>query len=759
MEEASPSLPVDATPAAEAPASPSSRPLTPHEELQLQQLLQLRFWHEKLSASADATPPSATPADPSADLPARWELTRGLTLHAWQRECVDRWFEADRRGVLKVVTGAGKTVLAMAIAERLQQGDCPGLRVAVIVPTVVLLSQWLDELREKSNLPPTAIGVIGGGRNDAFSDEVRVLVCVLNSAARKLAAEVERAGVGDRLLLVVDECHRAGAAEMRHIFKTRRAFSLGLSATPERDDAAASDPEGEEAPSDEDAAPLAFEDSVVGQALGPVIFELSYADAIRRDILPPFKIVHYGLSLTPRERERYDRISREIKDIRSELERGTRRGLALIRWCRSSAGAGNPRAQRLLSLTGERKRTLFRMEQRGEAVSKLLHDLFERQPDGKAILFHESIDEVMSIFSRLQQAGLPVVAEHSQFSEAVRAESLRLFRNGTARIIVSARSLIEGFNVPSADVGIVVAASSSVRQRVQTLGRLLRRSRRSDGTEKEATLYVLYAAGTVDELIYEKVDWEHFTGAKVNEYFTWAAVGSSVPEHHPDPPRVPTPSEAEVDTTALQPGDVYPGDSDQGRLYTIDSQGTIRDEDARLLLPHPQLQAILAAHCHKAGRFRVTPANRLVIKLEKTAEGWRSVFLGRLDTVPEVVATGSDAGEPDRSYSPGDSYPLARVNGTTFSILQRDKRLIAEKTRGEVRFVVPAEELPEAAKAAALRALQLRLTAAYSRGHRINKITVTPEGHVVYVFNNQAFFVGMAPEGAAGFRFQDAFKA
>jgi hypothetical protein len=46
----------------------------------------------------------------------------------------------------------------------------------------------------------------------------------------------------------------------------------------------------------------------------------------------------------------------------------------------------------------------------------------------------------------------------------MRAEALQLFREGTAQIIVSARSLIEGFNVPSADLGIVVAASSSVKE-------------------------------------------------------------------------------------------------------------------------------------------------------------------------------------------------------------------------------------------------------------------------------------------------------
>jgi superfamily II DNA or RNA helicase len=121
------------------------------------------------------------------------------------------------------------------------------------------------------------------------------------------------------------------------------------------------------------------------------------------------------------------------------------------------------------------------MTERTKATVKILSEAFAANPTTKAILFHESIEQIMALFESLRAEGFPVVAEHSAFPDSMRAESLRLFRHGAARIIVSARSLIEGFNVPSADLGIVVAASSSVRQRVQTLGRLLRKSRTSDG--------------------------------------------------------------------------------------------------------------------------------------------------------------------------------------------------------------------------------------------------------------------------------------
>jgi superfamily II DNA or RNA helicase len=721
--------------------------LTPSERLELQQLLQINFWTKRAdSGGSNAQDPSAS----RQELPEKWTLTHGITLHPWQQECVDAWFNAGRRGVLKVVTGAGKTILALAIVERLQQVAARDLRVAIIVPTVVLLEQWREEILARSNLPPNAIGLLGAGSDDKFDPDKRVLVCVLNSAARKLPELIRRSGIGSSLLLVVDECHRAGAAEMRRVLTTERAYSLGLSATPERE----MDVSSEDEPSEKEGfAPIAFDESVLGRELGPVIFQLTYADAIRVGVLPPFRIIHYGLTLRPAESAGYERVSREITALRQDLERPGRRGLGLIRWARSKAATNNPSAARLLSLTAQRKRLLFRMSERTAATVKILRDSFAENPASRAILFHESIEEVMTLFEVLRAERFPVVAEHSDFPDSMRAESLRLFREGTAQVIVSARSLIEGFNVPSADLGIVVAASSSVRQRVQTLGRLLRKSIARDGTEKHASLYVLYAADTVDELIYEKANWEDFVGAERNAYFLWPDVEHTNPMEVAAPPRKPLLSEEAIDANNLAIGDSYPGNTDEGREYSRDSQGTIRTTDGLLVEPHAELAGILKASHKVAGRFRVTPVRRHVIELEKTGDGWRGMYLGTLTSPLRSVQP--EEGHPEnQNWQPGDEYPLARVSGKTFSVLQRDPRLIAKKERGQARFVVPAARISDPNKQRMLTDVQKFLARAYQKGHRISKITVTKEGHILYVFDNRAIFVGSAPEDADGFLFE-----
>jgi superfamily II DNA or RNA helicase len=733
--------------------------LTPKEELEFQQFQQIDFWRNRTEASSLGVPSSQSSGiadDEVVAAPKSWELTRDLILHDWQSRCVDNWFAADKRGVIKVVTGAGKTILALAIIERLQQAIMPDLCVAIVVPTVVLLDQWRSEILKRSNLPPAYIGFIGAGRSDSFEAGARIIIAVLNSASKKLAQDVRRSGVSNRLLLIVDECHRAGAQEMRRVFETDRAFSLGLSATPERETDISEEAEDDGSETADPDVVLPFVSTVIGQELGNVVFELNYADAIQQGVLPPFRIIHYGLPLSEQESQQYQRISREISDLQGDLQTRNRRGLRLIRWCKSQALTGNRKAGRYISLLGDRKRLLYRIDSRSAAVAQILQQHLAQHPEANAILFHESIEEVMRLFANLRELGFEVVAEHSGFPDWMRAKSIHLFREGIARVIVSARSLIEGFNVPAADIGIVVAASASVRQRIQTLGRLLRKNPLNDENEKNAKLFVLYARDTVDEFIYEKANWDLFVGAERNEYYRWDPVEGSPPILTDEPPRRPPLSEDEVPTTGLHPGGEYVGDLGQGASFTLDTQGNIRDESGSPIQPHAELRALLAHWRRRAGRFRVTPKRLLVFALEKDALGaWGGLYLGQL-TSPPKSSSGTDPIVSGSGHtSVGGLYPLAKARGESFHVLQRDRRLIARKEGRRIRFVLPLEQISDPDKRAATEQIQRALNDAHMKGHRVTRITVTLNGDVVYVFGNQAYLLGQAPEGAKGFQLED----
>lgn len=631
------------------------------------------YWTSKQDLGAEE--PEFLPVCGESGIPEKWALTQGIELRDWQIECAERWFQAGSRGVVKVVTGAGKTVFAIALVEKLQNTREPDLRVAVVVPTVVLMEQWRSSILKSSNFPASAVGCLGGGSQDSLTGDVRILIAVINSASSKLP------GMGRDLtaplFLIVDECHRAGADQMSRIFETPRKFSLGLSATPERDQA-----DDDEDPSDSDPADVrqaAFDETLLGRELGPIIYELDYQAAIEKGILARFILKHYGLPLVPEERLRYERLSREISELRKSLQSQVRGrpmdGGMLVGWARRVASRGGSamaeQASQYVRATGQRKLLLYHAKARAAAVSRLVKEA--ATVGSRIILFHESIAEVMQLFIRLSREGHSVVVEHSKLSDSIRQESIRLFRDGHAQVLVSARSLIEGFDAPAADVGIVVASSSSVRQRVQTLGRILRRKPGEE--DRTAILHVLYMAETTDEMIYEKEDWEQFTGAERNQYSTWDPfLDDSEVVAKDSPPRRPKPREQDIELELLSQGDDYPG-AYEGMEFTADSQGNIRDS-AGALVANPQgIPKILSELRGSYGRFRVTEKRRAI--LIPAGEG-KLFFGGVLPAAFEVNSTDAADGDPSGEFVTLDVR--MKANGPRFSMKVSSGEQFAKRT-------------------------------------------------------------------------------
>jgi superfamily II DNA or RNA helicase len=293
---------------------------------------------------------------------------------------------------------------------------------------------------------------------------------------------------------------------------------------------------------------------------------MTFADAIREGVLPPFEVHHFGLALNGDEARQYAALSRSITDMRRELvaaspaARRAGGGERLLSWARrassrSSRVAGL--AARYVNDTRRRKLLLYRAQSRKDATLALVQSALRSRADARVILFHESIDEVIALFELLVRGGIPAVMEHSELPAELRETTLELFRAGTAQVVVSARSLIEGFNVPEADLGIIVASSSSPRQRIQSIGRVLRRYRDASGEQKTSRICVLYIRDTVDETIYEREDWGKLIGLDRNRYFAWDPPAEPVEQDAP--PRAAIPSENGIEVDALEVGDVYPG--------------------------------------------------------------------------------------------------------------------------------------------------------------------------------------------------------
>ena len=421
--------------------------------------------------------------------------TTEFELFPWQREAVCSWLQGDGgipyRGTLEIFTGGGKTLIALECLAKTSE-QVPGLKCAIIVPTEALVEQWTANIARFTDIRRDEVGVLGAGSSDDFNSN-RILVCVVNTASKRLP---KLAGEADSLMLIVDECHRAGAPTFSRVLKTPARFRLGLSATPEREEL------------DENGEPLEYDAQVLGKELGGVVFRFSLREARRQNWLPRYEIHHHGILLTETERRKYEEASRRIDDLADRL---TQFGISPEEARRASSreGPAGRLAQAYVAATSKRKDLLYRASDRTRVAARLVREALARKESARILLFHERVDEAAALYERLREsaADVPVRLEHSRLPDSERRRALRDFKDGIAAVLVSVKSLIEGIDVPDADVGVSVASSSSVRQRVQSLGRVLRRTFDETQPRKEAEMHILYVTDTVDEAIYGKEDW------------------------------------------------------------------------------------------------------------------------------------------------------------------------------------------------------------------------------------------------------------
>lgn len=408
-------------------------------------------------------------------------------LFPWQQECLERWEHAERHGIISVVTGAGKTFFALNAAKQMLVRDPDSLHVRIVVPTISLAYQWRSAILETMG---------NNARIGFFFGEVRSsvslpwMIYVINSARYALSRHVledmeNRTGV----LLIADECHRYGSKENRKIFdfmKDRKFrpelyFSIGLSATPE----------------------CRHLEDVLIPALGSVIYTYTLGRAVREKTISEFSVSQIRVSFNAEEQLQYMRLTRLIivmmRNLRKKYPEWSRLSQAAlfqrIREAAAKEGKQSPE-QKLLDLTDQRRILCFLAEARASCVVDLVRNLPE---DGRILVFCEMIEQANLLTALFREEGILKVGRcHSGMTAKARKTTLERYRDHEIRILVCCTALDEGLDVPDTAYGIVVSCSSVSRQRIQRLGRILRKSE----NKHLAGLYYLYLDRTVEDPVY-----------------------------------------------------------------------------------------------------------------------------------------------------------------------------------------------------------------------------------------------------------------
>src|SRR5262249_55279993 len=123
------------------------------------------------------------------------------------------------------------------------------------------------------------------------------------------------------------------------------------------------------------------------------------------------------------------------------------------------------------------------------AKLNLLGRLLERHCGDRVLIFtHDNA----TVYTIARQFLVPVITHQTKTKE--RRQILLKFNAGDYPIVATSRVLTGGVNVPEANVAIVLSGTGWVREHVQRLGRVLRKS-----GEKEAVLYEVITRGTVEK--------------------------------------------------------------------------------------------------------------------------------------------------------------------------------------------------------------------------------------------------------------------
>ena len=363
-----------------------------------------------------------------------------MKLREWQAKAFPLWW-SKKRGIVKVVTGGGKTVFAIhCLTKYLEENKDHS--IFIVVPSIALLDQWYEGLQKDFNEKDIALN--GGGEH--LEHLSRINISTIDSV-KNIIEQFD----ASKTLLIVDECHKIGTEKRGEVLTNNWHATLGLSATPERD----------------------YDDNfyiIIRKILGDIIFDYDYIDAREDEVIVNFKLLYAYAAMTPDEEEKYKKFTKSIQ-----------RRAATI-------GGNDMNDYPLKMLIFNRARMVKNSKNRIPFGIELL----QKHKRDSWIVFTENKKQAKEFNKIINTKGYKSAIYNTDLDNAEREENLNNFKNGNLNVLVSCTALDEGFDMPEADGAMILSASSSKRQRIQRMGRVLRIT----ANKQNALIVTVYSSKT-----------------------------------------------------------------------------------------------------------------------------------------------------------------------------------------------------------------------------------------------------------------------
>lgn len=397
----------------------------------------------------------------------RYDFREDKNLFFYQADALNVWKDNNYRLLFEMATGTGKTRTAIAGIKYLNLIR-KKLITIVSTPQNTLSKQWKDEVDAQKMSFDESVLVDGSVpkwnntlttllyKNNAGMADHIIIFTTHSSASSNKFTEIFNTCLGEstEVLFVGDETHWLGAPVLQKALLPNYKYRIGLSATPSRwyDDAGT---------------------QKLVEYYGGKSFEFTIKDALSEynPITGKHFLVNYHyliskVSLNSDESVAYREISNRVSKL----------------WRMRDS---NLEASELLERLMEKRANIIRnAEGKYYELERILDKLSENGPIDNLIVFvsPQQITEVMNILARkdiifhklTEKEGIRPEKRFGGISE--REHIISKFKSKEYQAIVAIKCMDEGIDIPTADVGILMASSTNPREYIQRVGRIIRQA-------------------------------------------------------------------------------------------------------------------------------------------------------------------------------------------------------------------------------------------------------------------------------------------
>jgi superfamily II DNA or RNA helicase len=379
----------------------------------------------------------------------------------YQKLAYKKWLENDRKGILNMATGTGKTITSLNfVYEQFKINNF--YRLIILVPTVALLHQWIDEcikfnflnvFSSKNKDWKSRLSKIDFDFKNFEIIQNFIFITTYSTFMRTSFQSFFKKIEKNKITLIADECHNVGTQSLVSVLPHEINYRIGLSATPERK----YDLEGSNSMYD-------FFNS------HPPCFTFSYSmlKAIKNRNLAKYFYYPIFCSLNEDELKKYKSYSKRLlMNYNDKTKTFTEEG------------------KRLLI---ERKRIIHKSKDKLSKLNELLRKeeslkyTFIYVPEGKEIDYESDEDLNEDVEDKkIIKDYLDVVINSGYKARTVtgtqndRDKTLEKFKKGKIEMLLAMKILDEGVDIPITRNAIFCSSTGNPRQFIQRRGRVLRK--------------------------------------------------------------------------------------------------------------------------------------------------------------------------------------------------------------------------------------------------------------------------------------------